>query len=155
MKNRILYTLWGVLFILCAGLGFIPEPQGLGKALLILAAAAFFVPGIWLTVRGAKQMDRKLLCLVRNLSLASLIATLVVLVTNFLLVTAPEWMGDLFFGLLVVVSTPMVCSQFWVGSMFVWACLLFVCLFRLKELPGEMPAPKHLTGSQKKKKKKN
>ena len=43
MTEKKLYMLWGVLFILCAALGFIPEPEGLLKALLVLVSILFFV----------------------------------------------------------------------------------------------------------------
>lgn len=133
MKNRTLYILWAGLFLLCAALGFIPQPEGLVKALLVIAAALFFVPPVWLTCRAAKAADRRQLKQIRNLSAASLSATLLVLVLNLLSVTAPKWLGDLLYGLLVIVSAPMVCSRFWAGSLFAWACLLFVCMAQAKK----------------------
>ena len=39
MTNRKLFVLWGVLFVLCAGLGFL-EASALG----LIAALLFFVP---------------------------------------------------------------------------------------------------------------
>ena len=134
MKNRTLYFIWAGLFFLCAALGFIPQPENLGKALLVLSAALFFVPPIFLTWRAAKTADLPGLRLLRNLSAASLIATLSTLVLNFLSITAPLWLGDLLYGLLVIVSVPMVCSRFWAGSLFLWACILFFCHSRLKKL---------------------
>lgn len=133
MKNRTLYYLWAGLFALCAGLGFIPQPEGLGKALLVLCAALFFVPPIMLAWRAVKAGDLPQLRLLRKLSAASLGATFLVLVLNFLCAAAPQWLGDLLYGLLVVVSSPMVCSRFWALSLFAWACLLFFCISRLKK----------------------
>lgn len=133
MKNRTLYSIWAGLFVLCAGLGFIPQPTGLGKALLVLCAAGFFVPPVMLAWQGAKAKDNTLLKLLRNISAVSLGSTFLVLVLNFLCVTAPQWLGDLLYGLLVLVSAPMVCSRFWAGSLFVWACLFFFCNSALKK----------------------
>ena len=44
MKKSTLCVLWGIFYIICAGLGFIQEPQGLARALLFLCAVLFFVP---------------------------------------------------------------------------------------------------------------
>ena len=35
-------------------------------------------------------------------------------------------MGNALFGVLIVVSSPMVCSGYWALSLFLWACLLMV-----------------------------
>lgn len=128
MNKKTLFAAWAVLFVLCAGLGFIPEPQGFAKAVLVMLSVAFFVPPI-LLLRQGDQDTRKL---VRNLSALSLGLTLVLLVLNFLSVRMPEAVGDMLHGMLVMVSSPMVCSQYWVLSMFLWACLLFAGISKLK-----------------------
>lgn len=134
MNNKKLYTLWGVLFILCALLGFIPEPEGLIKALLVLLSVIFFVPGSILLYYAAKSADRQQISLIRGISLVSLGATLVLLVLNFLSASASEAAGDFLYGLLVVVSAPMICSQYWIVSLFLWACLLMTCQSLLKKV---------------------
>jgi hypothetical protein len=75
-----------------------------------------------------------LLRCIRNISAASLILTLLLLVANFASVGASVAVGDFLYGLLVVVSAPMVCSQFWVVSLFLWACLLMVSISFLKKI---------------------
>ena len=142
MKNRTLAYLWGALFGLCAGLGFIPEPVGFWKVLSVLCAVLFFVPPVWLAARATLQKNRALIIQLTRLSACSLGLTLVVLVLNFLCVTAGEGLGDFLYGVLVVVSTPMICSHFWVGSLFAWAYLLFFSLFQLKDIPKENKQPK-------------
>ena len=57
----------------------------------------------------------------------------VVLLLNFLSVTWPQFVGDGLYGLLVVISTPMICGQYWLISLFLWACLLMVCLKYLRK----------------------
>ena len=42
MNQKILFALWGGMFALCASLGFIPEAEGFGKAVLVLTALLFF-----------------------------------------------------------------------------------------------------------------
>lgn len=133
MKKKTLFLLWGGLYILCALLGFIPEPQGIIKALLILAAAAFFVPGWILYCRAFKSDDLPTLGLIRTLSLVSLCATLIFLVLNFLSAGNPNISGDLLYGFLIIFSAPMVCSQFWAISLFLWACLLMASLSAIKK----------------------
>lgn len=120
--KRALLLAWGGLFILCAGLGFIQDPGVPG--LLTCLAILFFVPGTALCVLGYRGEDRKTLRLVRLLSVLSLGATLAILILNFLTVKMPDWLGDLLYGLLILVSAPMVCGQIWIISLFLWACLL-------------------------------
>lgn len=134
MKNRTLFALWGAMFALCAALGFIPQPDGLLKALLVLSAAVFFVPPVVLTARAVKQKDPRLLGRMSLLCALSLGLTLLFLVLNFLSITAPQWLGDLLYGILVIISAPMVCSRFWAGSLFAWACLLTVSVSLGKKL---------------------
>lgn len=129
MRNKTLYAAWAVLFALCAGLGFIPEPQGFGKAVLVILSLACFVPPLLLLRQGSRNTR----VLVRNLSALSLGLTLALLVLNFLSVRLPVAVGDMLYGMLVMVSSPMVCSQFWALSMFLWACLLFTAVSKLKQ----------------------
>ena len=134
MSNKKLFLIWGIFFILCAGLGFIPEPEGLLKALMVLLALDFFAPGVLLLYYAIKGRDKATLRCIRNLSAASLALTLVLLVANFLSVMAPQPVGDFLYGLLVIFSAPMICGQFWAVSMFLWACLLMVSLTWLRKL---------------------
>lgn len=131
MKKTTWFALWGGLFIACAALGFVPAPQGFLKWLLVALAAAFFVPPMVLARKAAREKDRVMLRLLRNLSVASLVLTVVVLIGNFLTVTASEALGNAMYIILVVVSTPMVCGQYWLLSLFLWAFLMTYCVSRL------------------------
>ena len=124
MKNRFLFALWGALFILCAGLGFIPEPSGAVRFLLTAVSVLFFLPPAVLVWRGRKTHDRALLALMRNLSIASLGLSVLLIIANFLTAFRSELLGDILHGILVVVSSPMICSGHWAMSLFFWACLL-------------------------------
>ena len=128
MNKKNLYYIWAGLFILTALLGFITEPNGLLKALMVMAAVGFFAPPALLL----KQGDMQDIKLVRNLSLASLITTTVLLVLNVMSVLTSEAVGTGLYALLILLSAPMVCSQYWALSMFLWACLLMVSLKNLK-----------------------
>ena len=124
MKEKWLYALWGCLYILCVGLGFVQEAQGLGKALLIATALLFFVPGVLLVYRGHSTRNQKMLRRVRLVCAVSLCLTVAALVANFRSVSASAEIGDLLYELLALVSAPMLCAQYWVLSLFLWACLL-------------------------------
>ena len=124
MKSQFLYALWGALFILCAGLGFIPEPARVLRVLLTGLSILFFLPPAVLVWKGRREKDRMALSLVRNLSIASLSLSVLLIIANFLTVFRSELLGDILHGVLVVVSSPMICSGHWAMSLFFWACLL-------------------------------
>ncbi len=126
-------TLWGALFILCAGLGFIPAPEGLLKWLLVLIALAFFLPPFLMARLAAREGDRNTLALLRNLAALSLVLTVAALIANFFSILAPEGVGNALYILLVILSAPMVCMQYWAISLFLWACLLFTCISKGKK----------------------
>ena len=128
MKNRILYVLWGALFILCAALGFIPEPTGAGRLLLTLASLLFFLPPAMLIRSARKTGSRSQLALMRNLSALSLGLTAVLLILNFLTAFRSETLGNILHAVLVIVSSPMICSGHWALSLFLWASLLIASL---------------------------
>ena len=125
MNKKYLFILWGVLFVLCAGLGFLPETSGWTTA----ASVLFFLPPALLLYKG----DRNTVLLVRNLSALSLGVTLVTLILNFVLAVSSETLGNILHYVLTIVSAPMMCSGYWVLSLFLWACLLMVSLKRLKK----------------------
>ena len=137
MRKTVLFALWGSMFALCAVFGFFPQPQGFLKWLLVAFAAAFFAPPAVLVCRAAREGDRATMRLVRNLSIASLVLTVAILICNFLCVMAPEALGNALYVLLVIVSSPMVCGQYWLLSLFLWAALMVCCISRL-------PRKKHL-----------
>ena len=128
MNKKVLFVLWGVLFILCAGLGFIPDPQGAVKTVMTVLSVLFFLPPALLLW----QADRNTTMLIRNLSLLSLGVTLVTLILNFVLAVSSEFLGNVLHYILVIVSAPMICSGYWVLSLFLWACLLMASLKKSK-----------------------
>ena len=129
MTNRSLFALWGCLFVLCAGLGFVPERN----LFLTLLSLLFFLPPAALLYRAGKRQDTHTLKLLRNLAAASLGLTLVLLVGNFAAALGPDTLGTAVYAMLTVVSTPMVCSGHWAMSLFLWACLLMGSLQLLKK----------------------
>ena len=120
MDKRTLLVIWSILFLLCAILGFIPAPTGFLKGLMVVAALGFFVPPALLVWKGDASSAK----LVRNLSIASLAATLAAIVLNLLSVVMSEAAGQALYAILVIVSTPMVCGSYWILSLFCWAFLM-------------------------------
>ena len=127
MKTKNLWLTWLYLFILCAVLGFIPAPDGLVKALLVLVAVGFFVPGFLLMIRGGKKTVKSIMMI----SAASLVLSMVLIILNFASALLSEIWGKVFYVMLVIFSTPMICGQIWLLSLFGWACLLATGIFRL------------------------
>ena len=132
MKSKTLFALWGGLFILCAALGFIPEPSAALQVLMTVLSIAFFLPGALLLRLSKETGNREIALLVRNLSAASLILTAVLLIANFLSALAPKLLGDILHSMLIVVSAPMICSGYWALSLFLWACLMICAVKALK-----------------------
>ncbi len=133
MNKKILCALWAGLFILCGALGFIPEPTGAIRVLLTALAFGFFVPPAVLLYRAAKERDTHTLKLVRGLSALSLGLTLALLVGNFLSALGSEILGTVLYYMLIIVSSPMICSGHWAMCLFLWACLLMVSLRELRK----------------------
>ena len=84
MKKQVLFGLWAGLFIVCAGLGFIPEPEDGVRTALTLSAIFAFVPPAVLIWQACKSGDKNTLSLIRSLSAASLGLTSLLLILNFL-----------------------------------------------------------------------
>ena len=121
------YICWGVLYALCAGIGFIPEPSGIVKWAMVGLSLMFFLPGFVLLYLGQRKP-------VRLISAISLGATLVTLMLNFLSVHSTIGTGDFLYVLLGLVSTPMFCTRIWVLSLFLWACLLTTSFMKPKAI---------------------
>jgi len=133
MKQKTLYSAWAGLYILCALLGFVTNPNSVVKAALVLISMIFFVPGLLLLLDGIARNDKKTVARIRWICIASLGATMVALIANLFTVNASAAVGNALYALLVIVSSPMACSQYWVLSLFLWACLLMGTIFRFKK----------------------
>lgn len=153
MTNRKLAVTWAVLYGATMALGFIPQPQGVWYALLVVLSLLFFVPGGILLYRAVTRENLRLLDTIRNLCLCSLGLTLLMLILNFLTFNADQAVVTVMYCLLGFVSAPMYCGQVWLIPLFGWACLLTVCLQQGKELKKKMPArqaaPAHNTTKKK------
>ena len=134
MKNtKKFWILWAVLYLLCTVCAFFPVAPGALSGLFLLLSLGFFIPPGILIYAAVQNKWPKILRIIRNLSLISLGLTLVCILLNFLSIQASQAWGMVLYWLLILVSTPMICSQVWVVGLFGWACLLMVCLKYLKK----------------------
>ena len=132
MYKKWLAGLWGGLFIVCAALGFIQQPQGALKIFICTLSLLFFVPPALLLYAGSREKNLFLLTLIRNLSFLSLLVTLLLLAANILAAPGSETVGSILNSILIIVSTPMMACGSWVLSLFLWACLLMASLRELR-----------------------
>ena len=131
-KTKTLWLFWGAAYVICAVCGFFPVAPGALFGLFILLSLGFFAPPALLIFEGVQNKNRKILQIIRNLSLISLGLTLVTIVLNFVSIQASDAWGLVLYWMLILVSTPMICSQVWVIGLFGWAMLLMTCLHYLK-----------------------
>ena len=132
-KTKKLWIFWGIAYLLCTVCAFFPVTPGALAGLFLLLSLGFFVPPAFLIFEAVQEKQPKILKIIRNLSLFSLGLTLAAILLNFLSIQASDGWGMVLYWLLILVSTPMVCSQVWVVGLFGWACLLMVCLKYLKK----------------------
>lgn len=134
MTRKKLLLLWAAMYILCAGLGFIPgfagELSAGVRGILGVLAVLFFLPPALLLHSGEKES----ILFVRNAAALSLGLTVVVLLASMALTMAGDWVGVLLHVVLILVSTPMICGSYWVLSLFLWACLLIGGMSALKKM---------------------
>ena len=123
-KEWILYIVWVCLYILCVGLGTVEQVEGIGKVLFLLTALIFFLPGAWILYMGIREKNRNRILRIRIISICSLALTVIVFSVNVMAVSASAEVGRFLYDLLNLVSAPMLCSQYWIVSLFLWACLL-------------------------------
>lgn len=128
MTKKYLYPIWGAMYIICAYLGLLPEQEGIAKVLMTLVAVAFFVPGFCLLGMAIARKDRKQLKYLRLISGIILGLTLLALVGNILSIMGSITLGNVLHVVLVLVSVPMMCGNYWALTLFLWA-VLFMATF--------------------------
>ncbi len=132
-RYSLLYILWGVLFVLSVVLGFAyPAAEGGLRTALLVISIGFFLPPWIILIRAKSDGCAKHRTIIRYLSLASLIATVLMLVLNLRSVGHSEAVGNALHAILTVVSAPMICGQMYALSLFLWATLLMGSISKLK-----------------------
>ncbi len=134
MEKRTIWIVWYVWFLVCALFGFLPDPQGFWRVVLTVLGVGFFLPGGLLLKWAHDHEDLRTVKQVLWISVGSLSLTTVMLVFNYLSALWSELAGNILYGLLVVVSTPMICTGWWIVSLFGWACLLSTAVSMQKKM---------------------
>ena len=124
MKKKILYIIWGCMAVLCIGFGTLETEDLLLQIPLAALAVVFFVPGAFLLYDAMAESDRKEVLRIRWICIASLVLTLVFMIAFILTAAAGAGSADILYDILLVVSCPMICGQYWLISLFLWSCLL-------------------------------
>ena len=132
-KIKKLWIIWASAYVICTVCAFFPVATGALTGLFLLLSLGFFVPPGFLIYEAVQSKRPKTLRMIRNLSIISLSLTLVTILLNFVAFEASRAWGLVLYWLLILVSTPMICSQVWVIGLFGWAMLLFTCLTYLKK----------------------
>lgn len=132
-KPTKLWIVWGCAYLLCTGCGFLDAPQGALQGLFFLFSLGFFIPGGMLLSYGLKNREKGIVKAVRLISILSLSLTLLLIVLNFATARESATVGAVMYGILIVVSSPMICSQVWLVSLFGWACLLMASILNSKK----------------------
>ena len=128
MTKKYLYPIWGAMYVICAYLGLLPEQNAVGKAFMTAVSVLFFVPGFCLLGIAISQKNKKDLKYLRLISGIILGLTLLALVGNILSIMGSITLGNVLHVVLVLVSVPMMCGQYWALSLFLWA-VLFMATF--------------------------
>lgn len=135
MKQKTLYTIWGVSYILCCALGFLTQRNTTLNVLFTIISVLFFLPGLLILVDTYKQKDKKALLRLRLISLGSLVLTLVILALSFASAQASYALGDALHYILGIISVPMYCSGIWAIPLFLWACLFIASFPKIISYP--------------------
>lgn len=133
LTEKRLYWFWAGMYVLCAALGFMTEVTGFIKGLLVNFSLVFFVPGGILLYLGIRENNRKAILRIRWIAAISLGLTALLLLLNVMSVLFPQWLGTVLYVMLGLVSAPMLCSQYWALSLFLWASLLMATLMLPKK----------------------
>jgi len=126
LTYKTLYQLWAGLFALTAVLGLLfPGVQNaVGRFFLMLISVVFFIPPWTILIRARAEGNRHHLRLVRYLALANLSLTMVLFCAGILSVRWGEATGNLIHILMTIICAPLVCSNYYVLPMLLWATLL-------------------------------
>jgi len=130
-KKIILWSIWGVLYVICVPFGYVSEPTATQSLGMLLLGLIFFIPGAILLIDALRKDDKKTLLLLRWVSGCSLGLTLIFLVANVFSALGSDSLGDTLYGFLALVSVPMLCCRQWALSLLLWAVIFFSTIVKL------------------------
>lgn len=139
-KKPVVYIMWAFWYLCCVFLCLGADPVGMAKVPFVVVGIATYAPPFYLLYLSKK--DAKTIKLVQIISIASLAAFVVLLALNLLSVKWNATAGLILDRLFNIFCAPIVCSQFWVVGLFLWASLLRVTILMLKKLDQSRPDQK-------------
>ena len=138
--KKIWSYLWLGLYLLCTGMSLIENAVGAMSVALMILKILFFVPPVMLLFNAITANDKKMVKLIRTLSIVSLSVTLVMILVSTTItffyaagVVQPYWV-NLSYYLMLILSTPLYCGTVKALSLFLWACLLFATFVKFPDL---------------------
>ncbi len=125
VRYQTLYILWAVLFAASAVLGLLfPAAEGGAKAALMILSAVFFLPP-WLILAKANHSGsahhRRL---IRLLAVLALVLATVMICVSILAANSSDGVNAALHVVMTIVTAPMICSNYYVLPLFLWATLL-------------------------------
>ena len=131
LSYKTLYIAWAVMFALTAVLGFaFPEVEnGWGRFGLALVAVLFFLPPGLVLDRAKAEGHRFHVRLVGFLAPGSLLLTVVLLALTLISFIWSDVLANALYAALVIVSSPMICSNCYAISLFLWGTLIAGAFF--------------------------
>ena len=131
LSYKTLYIAWAVMFVLTTALGFaFPEVEnGWAKFGLGLVAVLFFLPPALVLAQAKAAGHRFHVRLVGFLALGSLLLTVVLLALTLISFIWSDALANALYAALVIVSSPMICSNLYAISLFLWGTLLAGAFF--------------------------
>ena len=131
MKKTILYIIWLCMAILCIGLGTLEAEEPVLQISLAAIGIMFFAPPAILVYDALESRDRKEVLRLRLISILSLSLTVLNLIAFFLTAAVGAKSADFLYDLLIALSCPMICCQYWFISLFLWGGLLSATFFKI------------------------
>ena len=129
MKKSTVFAIWGGLYALCVAMNFLAAyrvPVGWAKAPFVLVSLLFFIPPFYLLFLSKKDKGKKTINALQIISIVSLALFVVLFCLNLASVNWSATTGRVLFYLLISLCAPVVCSQFYVLPLYLWACILMV-----------------------------
>ena len=139
-KKSYIYIMWALWYLCCVLLCLGNDPQGAAKVPFAVIGISTFAPPFYLLYLSKK--DKKHIKVVQIISIASLAAFVVLLVLNILAVNWSARAGLILDRLFNIFCAPVICCQFWVVGLFLWASLLWATILMLKKLNQSRPDQK-------------
>ena len=131
LSNKTLYIAWAGMFVLTTALGFaFPEVEnGWGRFGLGLIAILFFLPPALVRARAKAEGHRFHVRLVGFLALGSLLLTVVLLALTLIGFIWSDVLANALYAALVIVASPMICSNLYALSLVLWGTLIAGAFF--------------------------